>query len=168
MAGTPDPGGPQEPTLYVAEYLLRTAREDLARADTKASVLLSGALALPALLLGGNRWSSAPAGGWLLPLAAGACLWATGTALLVWTILPRTGTSRTGPGVTFYADARTAAEPRALVPGVTEAGRDRVGWLLTQFVDVSLILTAKYRCLRWGVCCLLPGLLLTGAALAAA
>jgi len=161
----PTPVAAPDAALYVAERLLATAREDLARADTKAAVLLSGSLALPALLLSGGgphmpaRWP------WQAALVVGCVLWATGAALLVWTLLPRTRTTRPGPGITFYADARDLTDSVQLVAAVIEAGRDRLGWLVTQFVDVSLILTAKYRCLRWGVCCLAPGLLLAGLAL---
>ncbi|MDX6356101.1 MAG: hypothetical protein QOF98_3004, partial [Streptomyces sp.] len=97
MTAVPDQTG----ALYVAERLLGTVREDVARADTKAAVLLSGALAMPALLFGG-KWSPAHAsGGWLALLAVGGLLWAAGTTLLVWTILPRTGTIRPGPDVTY-------------------------------------------------------------------
>ncbi|HEY3479480.1 MAG TPA: Pycsar system effector family protein [Streptomyces sp.] len=167
MATAADPAADRESALYVAERLLVTAREDVARADTKAAVLLSGALAMPALLLSG-RWSPTRSqGAWLVVLVLGAVLWAGGTALLVWTLLPRTRTVRPGPGLTFFGDTRGVPDPHALVRAVTEAGRDRVGWLMTQFVDISAILTAKYRCLRWGVCLLAPGLVLCGTSLAA-
>ncbi|MFD9597822.1 Pycsar system effector family protein, partial [Kitasatospora sp. NPDC059973] len=43
--------------------------------------------------------------------------------------------------------------------------RDPVGWLLVQAVDVSTILAAKYRWIRWGVGCLAPGAALTTAGL---
>lgn len=167
MGRAADPATAPEAALYVAERLLATVRDDVARADTKAAVLLSGALAMPALLLGG-RWSpQRPAGLWLVPLCAGGAVWAAGAALLVWAILPRTRTARTTPGVTYFADAHHGQDPAALIHAVTAAGQDRVGWLITQFVDMSVILTAKYRCLRWGMYCLAPGLLLCGAALAA-
>ncbi|SFE76343.1 hypothetical protein SAMN05216251_105111 [Actinacidiphila alni] len=162
-AAGPEPAS----VLYVAEHLLDTARADLARSDTKAAVLLSSALAIPALLLGG-RWSpGVPGGAWLAPLVLGGLLYAAGTGLLVWALLPRTGTVRTGPGVTFFADTRATTDQRLLAVAVAEAARDRVGWLVTQFMDVSLILTTKYRCLKWGVRCLAPGLILSGLALSA-
>jgi hypothetical protein len=154
-----DPATDPADTLYIAERLLSTARDDLARADTKAAVLLSGAFAVPALLLGGRTGTLDGWGPWPALLALGALLWACGTALLIWALLPRTGTARAGPGLTFFADARAAPDRHRLVLAAGEAGRDRVGWLMTQFVDVSMILTAKYRCLRWGVCSLAPGLL---------
>ncbi|MFD5344115.1 hypothetical protein ACFWJY_10160, partial [Streptomyces anulatus] len=50
----PDGGqhGPDRAGERIAERLLVTVREDLGRADSKAAVLLSGALALPAFLIG--------------------------------------------------------------------------------------------------------------------
>lgn len=156
---------PREAAVYVAERLLAAVRDDVARADTKAAVLLSGALAGPALLLGGH-WSPRGAG---LPravlLGAGAALWAAGTALLVWTIVPRTGTRRSGPGITYFGDARPGQDLDTLLRAVDAAGRDRAGWLMVQFVDVSGILLVKYRCLRWGMSLLAAGLTAGGAAL---
>jgi hypothetical protein len=161
----PEPDG--EALVYVAERLLGTAREELARADTKASVLLSGALAVPALLFGG-RWAPGQArGAWLVVLVAGGALWLAGSGLLVWAILPRTGTARAGPALTYFADARALDGPQALRAALREAGRDKVAWLTTQFVDTSTILSAKYRCLRRGMACLAPGLALCLTALAA-
>jgi hypothetical protein len=157
---------PREAAVYVAERLLTAVRDDVARADTKAAVLLSGALAAPALLLGGH---GSPHGGGLprsALLAAGAVLWAAGTALLVWAIVPRTGTLRRGPGVTYFGDARPGQDLDTLLRAIDVAGRDRAGWLMTQFVDISGILMAKYRCLRWGMSLLAAGLTAGGTALA--
>ncbi|MFG3317313.1 Pycsar system effector family protein [Streptomyces sp. NPDC048171] len=162
----PDPAAAtREPAdLYVAERLLAHAREDLARADSKAAVLLSGAaFALPALLLGG-AWQPAPpvtGAPWAL-LVSGGLLWAVGTALLVRVVLPRTGTSRTGPGMTFFADALAPPDIGGIVQAVRAAAEDRVSWLAVQLVDISRILVAKYRCLRVGTCCLVTGLALGG------
>ncbi|MEU9169358.1 Pycsar system effector family protein [Streptomyces sp. NPDC048420] len=144
---------------YVAERLLLTVREDLGRADVKASILLSGAVAVPALALG--RGASADTTGLALAfLAAGGALWAVGTLLLLVVVLPRTGTLRSAPGLTYYADALAATDLEALRRAAGEAGADRVGWLLTQFQDVSDILAAKYRWLRRSMAFLGAGLLL--------
>ncbi|MBN3930482.1 hypothetical protein IQ279_12690 [Streptomyces verrucosisporus] len=151
----------------MAERLLSTAREDLARADTKAAVLLSGAFAAPVLLLGGEVWTpSSVTGATKALLLAGGTLWAVGTALLAWVVLPRTGTARPGPGTTFFRDIVMASpDTERLVRAITAAALDRVSWLTVQLVDVSLILDSKYRWLRWGTCCLATGLMLCGAAL---
>ncbi|WP_406215268.1 Pycsar system effector family protein [Streptomyces canus] len=151
--GEPDAGH------YVAERLLLTVREDLGRADVKASILLSGAVAVPALALG--RGVPTEASGVALGLlVAGGALWAVGTLLLLAVVLPRTGTVRSVPGPTYYADALRVTDLEALRRAAAEAGADRVSWLLTQFQDVSVILSAKYRWLRRSMWLLGAGLLL--------
>ncbi|MGW4906832.1 Pycsar system effector family protein [Streptomyces sp. NPDC004270] len=162
---TPADPDPDAAAHYVAERLLLTVREDLGRADVKASVLLSGAVAAPALVLGRGLppGVSGPA---VVFLAAGAALWAAGTLLLLAVIVPRTRTFRSAPGPTFYADALTVTDQEALRRAAAEVGADRVGWLLTQFQDVSVILSAKYRWLRRSMALLGAGLLLAGVPLA--
>lgn len=133
----------------IAERLLNTVREDLGRADSKAGVLLSGALALPAFLVG---WHGSPdwtgAGDLLLVLAG--LLWATAVVALVRALLPRTGTIRPQDGVTYFRDLLPPHDFGRLTRELTEAGRDPARWLLVQAVDVSSILAAKYRAIRWG------------------
>lgn len=139
----------------IAERLLATVREDLGRADSKAAVLLSGALALPAFLIGRH---GAPDWSWPgdLALVAAGALWAVAVTALVRTLLPRTGTLRRGDGVTFFSDLVEPGDTGRLAAAVAEAGRDPTGWLLIQAVDVSSILSAKYRAIRWGVATLAP------------
>lgn len=152
----PDPAAASR---YVAERLLLSVREDLGRADLKASVLLSGALALPALVLSGGRPTVVAGSGVRLALLlVGGALWAAGAFLLLGVIMPRSGTVRDIPSLTFYADALDDPDPDSLLLGVTEAGLDPVRWLLLQFQDVSVILAAKYRWLRWSVALLGTGL----------
>ncbi|WP_329341601.1 DUF5706 domain-containing protein [Streptomyces sp. NBC_01352] len=151
---------------YVAERLLLTVREDLGRADVKASVLLSGAVAVPALIIGKGAPTDV-SGVAAVFLAAGGALWAAGTLLLLAVIVPRTGTARAMAGPTFYADGLGSPDLEALGRAAAEAGADRVRWLLTQFQDVSVILSAKYRWLRWSMTLLGAGLALAGAPLAA-
>jgi hypothetical protein len=159
-----DPGA-DAAAHYVAERLLLTVREDLGRADVKASVLLSGAVAVPALVLG-RGMPAGVSGPAAVFVAAGAALWAAGTLLLLAVIVPRTRTVRSAPGPTFYADGLAVTDREALRRAAAEAGADRVGWLLTQFQDVSVILSAKYRWLRRSMALLGAGLLLAGAPLA--
>ncbi|WP_324606670.1 Pycsar system effector family protein [Kitasatospora azatica] len=147
----------------LAERLLATVREDIGRADTKAAILLSTALALPALLLG--RPTGSPGAVATVLLAVGGALWAVGTGALVRAILPRTGTVRGRGDMTYFGDLLTATDPKSLTARVVEAGRDPLAWLLVQAVDVSTILAAKYRWIRWSVACLAPGAALAAAGL---
>ena len=159
---------PDAAARYVAERLLLTVREDLGRADVKASVLLSGALAAPALVLSGGRVASGASGAALVLLVSAGLCWAAGALmLLLGVILPRTGTVRRAPGPTFYVDALGASDADELLAGVLEAGLDPVRWLLTQFQDVSVILAAKYRWLRWSTALLGLGVALASYPLAA-
>jgi hypothetical protein len=166
--GTPPPGTPppDEGARYLAERLVATAREDIGRADTKASVLLSGAFALPAVLLGTGRPAGLP-GPWTTALLAlGALFWACGTAALISAILPRTRSLHADrTAVTFHLDALAAADTATLVAELTAAGRDPVRWLALQLRDLSGILAAKYRWTRIGVCSLAPGLAAVACAL---
>ncbi|MFD0429696.1 hypothetical protein ACFQ60_24770 [Streptomyces zhihengii] len=78
-------------------------REDLGRADSKAAVLLSGALALPAFLIGRHgapdwRWPGDTA------LVVAGALWVVAVTALVRALMPRTRTLRDGDGVTFFSD----------------------------------------------------------------
>ena len=145
---------------FVAERLLATVREDVGRADTKASILLSGAVAVPALLVSGHWPPDGTGTAATALLSAGALLWFLGAAALVRAILPRTGTGRAVGDLTYFGDLLTADDPDLLVARVASAGRDPVRWLLVQSVDVSTILAAKYRWIRRGVACMAPGALL--------
>ncbi|MFE0255393.1 Pycsar system effector family protein [Streptomyces sp. NPDC059010] len=139
----------------IAERLLVTVREDLGRADSKAAVLLSGTLALPAFLAG---WRGTPAWDGLadMTLVLSGVLWAVAVAALVAALMPRTGTVRGGDGVTYFGDLVASHDLAGLSARVVEAGRDPAKWLLVQAVDVSSILSAKYRAIRWGVGSLAP------------
>ncbi|WP_406205651.1 DUF5706 domain-containing protein [Kitasatospora sp. NBC_01560] len=166
---TSPPTSPQAPApdeaRFVADRLLAAVREDIGRADTKASILLTAALGLPALLLGRSWPDGRPADLAAVLLALGGTFWATGAVALVRAILPRTGTQRDHEGVTYFGDLLPAEGRTALADRVAAAGRDPVDWLLVQAVDVSTILAAKYRWIRWGVGCLAPGAALTTAGL---
>ncbi|MFD4997790.1 Pycsar system effector family protein [Streptomyces buecherae] len=139
----------------IAERLLTTVREDLGRADSKAGVLLSGALAMPAFLIG---WHGTP--GWSglgdVALIVAGVLWVVAVSALVRALLPRTGTLRPCEGVTYFRDLLPPHDLGRLSTQLSEAGRDPVRWLLVQAVDVSSILSAKYRAIRWGVSTLAP------------
>ncbi|WP_369273521.1 Pycsar system effector family protein [Streptomyces sp. R11] len=140
---------------HIAERLLNTVREDVGRADSKAAVLLSGTLALPAFLLGWHgtpRWDGFAD----VTLILSGVLWAVAVSALVGALMPRTGTVRGRDEVTYFGDLVAARDLAELSARVAEAGRDPAAWLLVQAVDVSSILTAKYRAIRWGVGSLAP------------
>ncbi|MFJ7266713.1 Pycsar system effector family protein [Streptomyces sp. NPDC099050] len=154
----PQEGAPlSEPgARLVAERLLAAVREEIARADAKASILLSGAVALPALLLaaGHGRLGSGPAA------LAGAAAWLGGIAMLTLVVLPRTGAGRRRPGGAAGPSVATlqgGTDSAELAAAVVTAGADPGRWLLEQCCVLGPILAVKYRWMRGAVCCLLLG-----------
>ncbi|MCX5151019.1 DUF5706 domain-containing protein [Streptomyces sp. NBC_00320] len=149
----------------IAERLLASVREEIARADTKASILLSGAVALPALLLsaGHGRLGSGPAA------AAGAAAWLAGIAMLALVILPRTGQGRGRSGGAADPSVATlqsrSTDSAGLTAAVVAAGADPGRWMLEQCRALGTILAVKYRWMRAAVCCLLLGAAAFAAAL---
>ncbi|MFI0263903.1 Pycsar system effector family protein [Streptomyces sp. NPDC017056] len=140
---------------FVAERLLKVVREEISRADTKASVLMTGATAALVLLLGRDgRFLTPSAGGALL--LAGTVLWTAGIAMFVAAVLPRTRTSADG-FLTFFPHLARGASAEALLPRVSLAGRDTALWAVEQACALGRILGTKYRWLRWGVGCLAAG-----------
>ncbi|WP_277441670.1 Pycsar system effector family protein [Streptomyces sp. SPB162] len=147
-------------TRFVAAELLSVIRKDADRADTKASVLLSVVVALGTVLSARSQSRSGSATAVALLLLAGGC-WLLGTVSLLRAVVPRVGTKREGPGLTFYADVlavHRAAGAAGVRSAVREAAGDPTTWLLIQIIDMSHILDVKHRCIRWGVLWLLSGL----------
>ncbi|MFI5999698.1 Pycsar system effector family protein [Streptomyces sp. NPDC051366] len=165
-AARPEPGPAlSEPgARLIAERLLASVREEIARADAKASILLSGAVALPALLVsaGQARLGSGPAA------AAGAAAWLAGIAMLALVILPRTGHGRGrsgGAADPSVATLRSGTDSPGLTAAVVAAGADPGRWMLEQCRVLGTILAVKYRWMRAAVCCLLLGAAAFAAAL---
>jgi len=154
-AARPDDAGAR----FVAEQLLATVREDIGRADAKAAILLSGALAGPVALLswrGGGSPISLPG---IVALLIGAGCWLVGLTQLVFALLPRMGTARRGPGLTYFKDLSGGDDLASLTSWMEAAGRDPADWLLVRARDASLILAAKYRWIRRGAAALALGLI---------
>ncbi|MFF3937086.1 Pycsar system effector family protein [Streptomyces phaeofaciens] len=156
--GPLDEPGPR----LVAERLLTWAREEVARADTKASVLLSGVVAVSVLVVSAGRGpgGSGPVG------AVGTGLWCAGIMMLTMVILPRTrppGRPWRGPRATdagrgpSVATLHAEAGPEELATAVLAAGGDPARWMLDQARVLGAILAVKYRWMRWAVAFLAAG-----------
>ncbi|WP_262387222.1 Pycsar system effector family protein [Streptomyces sp. TRM49041] len=151
MSGTPAP--PDEIRL-MAERMLATVREDIGRADTKAAILLSGALAFLAVVFARDPAPLPTSGPGVALVAVGGAFWGTGMLMLVSVILPRT---RIGADRTLLRDLASGAPAGVLLDRLAEAGSDTTGWLLDQAGVHGQVLAAKYRWLRAGVLCLAFG-----------
>ncbi|WP_238782741.1 Pycsar system effector family protein [Streptomyces monomycini] len=141
---------------FVAERLLKVVREEINRADTKASVMMTGATAALVLLFGRDGQLPALPAVRAALLLGGAALWALGIAMFVVAVLPRTRTAADGH-LTFFPQLTGGATAEALLPRVALAGRDPGQWAVEQACALGRILGAKYRWLRWGVGCLAAG-----------
>ncbi|URM89226.1 DUF5706 domain-containing protein [Streptomyces sp. MRC013] len=154
MSGTGGaPASPDE-VRALAERLLSTVREDIGRADTKAAILLSGALAFLAVVFARNPAYLTAHGFAAVLVALAVALWSVGMLMLVAVVLPRT---RIGADRTLLRDLIAGAPVGALLDRLTEAGADTTSWLLDQASVHGQVLAAKYRWLRAGVLCLALG-----------
>ncbi|MER6096653.1 Pycsar system effector family protein [Streptomyces sp. NPDC001728] len=148
---------PPEELRFMAERLLSTVREDIGRADTKAAILLSGALAFLAVVFSGDRSPLPTAGAGLAFLLVAGVLWTAGVLMLVSVVLPRT---RVGADRTLLRELTTGPSGTELRVRLSASGTDATDWLLEQAGVHGLVLAAKYRWLRLGVSGLALGALL--------
>ncbi|MDH2393482.1 DUF5706 domain-containing protein [Streptomyces sp. HNM0663] len=133
----------------MAERLLASVREDIGRADTKAAILLSGAVAVLAVLVSdGSTLPPADGSGAGPLLIAAALCWAAGLLMLVAVILPRT---RIGADRTLLRDLSAHASVEHLLARLVASRENVTGWLLDQASVHGAVLAAKYRWLRLGV-----------------
>ncbi|MDT9690074.1 DUF5706 domain-containing protein [Streptomyces sp. P9(2023)] len=153
---TPPPAPVPDPAelRFMAERLLSTVREDIGRADTKAAILLSGALAFLAVVFSRDRGPLPSSGAGLVLLLVAGTLWTAGVLMLVSVVLPRT---RIGADRTLLRELTAGTSPDALRDRLTASGADVTDWLLEQASVHGVVLAAKYRWLRLGVCALALG-----------
>ncbi|MCC3774290.1 Pycsar system effector family protein [Streptomyces sp. UNOB3_S3] len=160
-----------------AERLLKELRQEVARADTKGSVLVAAqgmsASALIAVLVAAPGWqpSSLSALGQVMWWAGVACFIGSLLALLM-TVVPRYRSHDWRPGLplTHFADIHRAARhgPTALEEALRETERAPAAALLSALTENSRIVTGKYAWLRTSMACftaamvLLPVALLVG------
>ncbi|MFV2120417.1 Pycsar system effector family protein [Streptomyces sp. Act-28] len=154
MSGTNGAPAPPDEVRALAERLLSTVREDIGRADTKAAILLSGALAFLAVVFARDPAPLTAHGPAAVLVTLAAALWGAGMLMLVGVVLPRT---RIGADRTLLRDLVAGAPAGALLDRLSEAGADTTSWLLDQASVHGQVLAAKYRWLRAGVLCLALG-----------
>jgi pycsar effector protein len=166
--GEPTAGSFPEP---LAERLLAELRVEIARADSKASVLIA-ALGLTSGLSGGaaanSGWSpgALPAAGQLLWWAGALALTASLTAFLL-AVAPRYGRREWVPGapLTYFGDIRRAAEQGLLPEALAQTDAARKDRLVRALDVNSRIATIKLCWVRIGLSAFAAGLLLVLTAL---
>ncbi|MEV0368556.1 Pycsar system effector family protein [Streptomyces sp. NPDC050636] len=174
MTTGPSTAAPPTAGTATGIRLLEDLRGEIARADSKASVLV-GALGMTAGLLGGVL----TARGWrpsALPAPAAAAWWLGAGALIVslvallMAVLPRYRTSHWQPGqpVAYFGDIQRAAEQHELARALADTERDPTAALINALMENSRIVGSKHRWIRIGLgafCAgslLLPGAFLLG------
>ncbi|MFC1409165.1 Pycsar system effector family protein [Streptacidiphilus sp. N1-12] len=137
--------------------LLAELRDEIVRADNKASVLVATlgiAAGLVGGLLTGHDWSPGRLGPvpatawWLGTVSLGVAL----VALLL-AIRPRYRKSGWRPGLplTYFQDINQAAALGRLADALADTERDASAALLTSLTSNSLIVARKHQCVRTGL-----------------
>ncbi|MGW5738972.1 MULTISPECIES: Pycsar system effector family protein [Streptomyces] len=161
-----------DPPNEAGARLLADLRTEIARADSKATVLV-GALSMSTGLLGGllagRSWTPS-----LLSAPAGALWWAGVVSLtgalfsLLLAVVPRYRRSHWRPGdpLTYFGDVHRAARAGQLDTALTEIGLDPERGLIPSLAETSRIAARKHLWIRIGLLAfgcaslLLPGSLL--------
>ncbi|MEU2222039.1 Pycsar system effector family protein [Streptomyces sp. NPDC018347] len=151
---------------HTAERLLAELRDEIARADTKASVLVA-ALGMTAGLfsglVAGRNWSPGRLSGF------GTGLWWTGAAglalsllALLLAVLPRyrTGTWAAGRPLCYFGDIHQAVREGRLAEALADTERDPAAGLLAALAANSRIAASKHRWIRTGLIAFCAGALL--------
>ncbi|GHE12379.1 Pycsar system effector family protein [Streptomyces alanosinicus] len=149
-----------------AERLLAELHDEIARADTKASVLVA-ALGMTAGvftgLVAGRNWSPSRL------TAPGTGLWWAGTAALALSlvalllaVLPRlrSGPWAEGRPLCYFGDIREAVREGRLAEALADTDRDPAAAVLAALADKSRIAASKHRWIRTGLIAFCVGALL--------
>jgi len=157
-------------TLLYAKSLLGTAREEIDRADAKASILLAASGVVAGALMAGLI-----AGTWT-PLKLPATiqwLWWLGSAeasvgiwCLAWVVYPRYPKRETEIpwAVGYYGDVLAFSAIPQLVDALQRSAETNVERVADQLWHISRIVNNKYRFVRWGMRMLFLAILTTSAA----
>ncbi|MFJ9632097.1 Pycsar system effector family protein [Streptomyces sp. NPDC101175] len=173
-AAAPPPPLPRpDPTDLVplCERLLSELRNEVSRADGKASVLV-GALGMTggvfSGLLAGRGWTPGrlSAVGTLLWWVALASLAVSLFALLL-AVLPRYRSEPWAPGrpLSYFGDIQQAVRQGQLETALGDTGRDPTTGLTTALAELSQIVTRKHQWIRTGLIAFCAGTVLLPASL---
>ncbi|MFV2198704.1 Pycsar system effector family protein [Nocardiopsis sp. LOL_012] len=140
---------------YTAALLAET-REELARADQKAAILLAAAGvvigALFASLLGGGGQPEGLGPLWRALWWGGALTALLGAGCFGFAVLPRT-VHRAGRTeiVGFYGDVAAYADDGALLRALAVSSDHTLDRVVSQLRAIAHIVVLKYRLVRWGI-----------------
>ncbi|MFI5657465.1 Pycsar system effector family protein [Streptomyces sp. NPDC051684] len=152
---TPAPA-PEDPRLQAGVQLLTDLRAEIARADTKAAVLV-GALGIAAggmsTLLTDHPWTPGALGPSATLLRwSGAIMLVAALLCLLLAVMPRYGKSWSpGQPLTYFGDVHHAVRTAQLTTALADTGHDPAHGLLLSLAETSRIATRKHFWIRAGV-----------------
>ena len=173
-APTPSPAPvphPETDLVPLCERLLAELRNEVARADGKASVLV-GALGMTggvfSGLLAGRGWTpdelsaTATVLWWLALATLGLSLFA-----LLLAVLPRYRSERWTPGrpLSYFGDIQQAVRQGQLETALGDTGRDPTTGLTQALAELSQIVARKHQWIRTGLIAFCTGTVLLPASL---
>ncbi|MFI6964888.1 Pycsar system effector family protein [Streptomyces sp. NPDC050149] len=157
MSGPAPSGPPPAPGAEAAVRLLAELRAEIARADSKAAVVVAALGMSSGVVCGvlvGRDWPSGHLSG------PGAVVWWTGigvlaTALLflLMAVVPRYRVSDWAPGapLTYFGDIQRAVRRNLLPQALAETERLPMAALLSALTEISRIATRKHQWIRAGL-----------------
>ncbi|MFE9772383.1 Pycsar system effector family protein [Streptomyces sp. NPDC005931] len=170
-APSPGPAATGPGRIHLCERLLTDQRAEIARADSKAAVLVA-ALGMTAGvysgLLAGRGWTPETLS------AQGALTWWAGVLSLVLSLLAlllavlpryRTGSWTQGQPLTYFGDIQRAASTGHLDTALAATEADPVTGLVAALTDTSRIAWRKHQWIRTGLIAFCAGTLLLPASL---
>lgn len=142
--------------IDAAGRLLGEARDELARADAKASSALTALVAVVAVALARN---APPATRLMLSWSwsGGLLLCAIAMILLLLAVLPRFTSRARGDLVCYFGDVAAVRSDGELAHRLGQATDRSHELVLRELRAVSAIVMAKYRYTRWGILCAAVG-----------
>ncbi|SNY55403.1 Pycsar system effector family protein [Paractinoplanes atraurantiacus] len=145
MTTTPSTPVPA-PAVRLAERLLGEVREEVRRADAKATqwvaALGAATVTVPAW------WNADRTEPWLI--AAAATCAAAAFAALALALLPRTAGAGDPRLVAYFGHIDHIGDPRAVRRHLEATAADNMPALVTQLCRLSRLAVLKYRCVRIG------------------
>ncbi|TDC69175.1 hypothetical protein E1283_26355 [Streptomyces hainanensis] len=134
--------------MVAGERLLAEMREEIGRADAKASILVGAVGVCGGIMAGGSH---VPAATWAALLWWAGCVgWAVALAFLLVATFPRyrrSGWKRDQP-VTYFLDVRRAARSGQLPQALHQTEADPLAGLTIALTNTSDIIAAKHRYIR--------------------
>ncbi|MFB4294862.1 Pycsar system effector family protein [Nonomuraea sp. ATR24] len=138
-----------------AQRILGEIREEAARADTKASILLGTTAVAVGAVLGGlfaGRWRPHDLGSGQWLWWCGSAMTCTAIVLFLAAIYPRRGSSsRPATLVSFYGDALRQKSPYSLATALERSSRAELDTLADQIFTMSRLVRTKYLLIQVGV-----------------